>query len=94
MTAFSRIIHRIPPKMASMTADLYPIENVWSIIKNQVSKKTPLKDLKELKKVIKQAWRKLDKDKPMLRRMMASIPKRLEAMVQMGGAQVHREDYP
>ena len=85
---------RIPPGMASMTADLYPIENVWSILKDEVAKQQPLKDVKELKKVIKQAWRKLDRDKPLLKKMMASIPERVKAMVQIGGNQVHKGDYP
>ena len=85
---------RINPGMASMTADLYPIENVWSILKDEVAKQQPLKDVKELKKVIKQAWRKLDRDKPLLKKMMASIPERVKAMVQIGGNQVHKGDYP
>ena len=80
--------------MASMTADLYPIENVWYILKDEVAKQQPLKDVKELKKVIKQAWRKLDRDKPLLKKMMASIPERVKAMVQIGGNQVHKGDYP
>ena len=80
--------------MASVTADLYPIENVWSILKNAVSKKQPLKDVKHLKKVIKQAWKMMDEDKSLQERMMASIPKRVEAMLEIDGDQVHKEDYP
>ena len=79
--------------MASVTADLYPIENVWSILKNAASKKQPFRDVKHLKKVIK-AWKMMDKDKSFLKSMMASIPKRVEAMLEIDGDQVHKEDYP
>ena len=80
--------------MVSVTADLNPTENVWTILKNVVSQKQPLKDVKHLKKVIKQAWKMMDEDKSLLKRMMASIPKRVEAMLKIDGGQVHKEDYP
>ena len=77
---------RISPKMASTTAVLYHIENLWAILKYEVCKKKPIEDLPHLKKVIRTKWKEMDKDKPPLKRMMASIPKRVEAMVELDGA--------
>lgn len=84
---------RIPPKMASCTADLLPIENIWSLIKSDVAKNQPIKDLPHLKRVITKKWRSLNNDKDLLKRMMASLPNRLEAMIRLKGQQVHKEDY-
>ena len=38
--------------MASHTADLYPIENLWSILKDEVAKRAPVKDIGHLKRII------------------------------------------
>ena len=85
--------HRVPPKMASCTADLYPIENVWSILKAEVSKKQPILDVKQLKKIITHKWREMNRDKDLMKRMIGSVPRRVEAMLKLKGNQVHKSDY-
>ena len=51
----------IPQKINSppYSPDLNPIENVWSILKNNVEKSEP-KNLRELKKSINTSWEELD----------------------------------
>ena len=85
--------HRVPPGMASHTADLYPIENLWSILKDEVAKKAPVKDIGHLKRIIAKKWMELNNDKVFLKKMISSVPARVEAMVKLEGAQVHKSDY-
>ena len=85
--------HRVPPGMASHTADLYPIENIWSILKDEVSKKAPVMDIKQLKRILTNKWVELNIDKDFLKKMISSVPARVEAMVRLEGAQVHKSDY-
>ena len=42
-------------------ADIWPIENVWAIMKDRVREKEP-KSKAELKKVISKVWREMDMD--------------------------------
>ena len=85
--------HRIPPGMASHTADLLPIENIWAIIKMNVPKHGPFQSLKQLKTAIRKIWREIDADKPLLQRMMKSCCERCKACIRLEGDQVHKEDY-
>ena len=80
----------VPPKMNSCTADLYPIENVWSILKAEVSKKQPILDVKQLKKIITHKWREMNRDKDLMKRKIGSVPRRVEAMLKLKGDQVHK----
>ena len=73
-------------------ADVLPIENVWSIIKAKVLRKEP-KSKPQLKKVITQVWRQVDSDKPLCRKLMKSIPDRLQAVLDVKGEQIRRSDY-
>ena len=34
---------RVPPNVASKTADIYPIENVWSILKAEAQQHAPIR---------------------------------------------------
>ena len=79
--------------MASHTADLYPIENLWSILKDEVAKKAPVKYIGHLKRIIAKKWMELNNDKVFLKKMISSVPARVEAMVKLEGAQVHKSDY-
>ena len=84
-----RIPHDIQaPKMA----DVWPIENVWSIVKDRVMEKNP-QTKNQLKFVIRQVWREVDRDKAMCRRLIASIPKRLQAVIKVEGDQIRKSDY-
>ena len=65
---------RIPhEKQAPKMADVWPIENVWAILKAKVMEKEP-KSKVQLKKVISKAWQEIDKDKAMCRRLVWSPP--------------------
>ena len=67
--------NRILPKMASHTADLYPVENLWSILKDDVSKNAPIK--RRLKKIISTKSKYIHSNKVFLKIMMSSVPARL-----------------
>ena len=73
-------------------ADVWPIENVWAILKAKVMEKEP-KSKVQLKKVISKAWQEIDKDKAMCRRLVTSIPHMLKAVIQVGGRQIAKEDF-
>ena len=85
----SRIPHdRQAPKMA----DVWPIKNVLAIIKDRVKGKEP-KNKAQLKRIIISVWREIDEDKGMCRRLMQSIPARLEAVISVQGRQIWKADY-
>ena len=85
----SRIPHEIQaPKMA----DIWPIENVWSIVKNRVKANEPKTKL-QLKNTIKSVRREIDGDKDLCKRLMSSIPDRLAAVIAVNGKQIRRSDY-
>ena len=71
----------------SQAADLYPIENHWSILKDEVAKKAPVKDIGHLKRIIAKKWMELNNDKVFLKKMISSVPARVGAMVKLEGAQ-------
>ena len=77
---------------ASKQADIWPIENVWAIVKAKIDK-TETTSLAQLKRKIVSVWREIDADKDLCRRMMASIPARLAAVVRKQGSQITKEDY-
>ena len=85
--------HRLEPKdQANKMADVWPIENIWSIVKTKLDEEE-YNTLDELKSAIKKIWKELNKDKDLLQRMMESIPKRLEAVIKREGEQIHKSDY-
>ena len=73
-------------------ADVWVIENVWAIVKEKVKAAEP-QNKEALRKVISKAWREINADKPLLLRLMSSIPKRLQAVIDKDGAQIRRKDY-
>ena len=85
--------HRVDPAdQASKMADIWPIENVWGIIKAKIDQ-TQTNNLQHLKRKIKSVWKEIDSDKDLCRRLMSSIPKRLAAVVQKQGSQITKDDY-
>ena len=76
------------PKMA----DIWPIENVWSIIKQDLNGKD-LQNVEELRVAIRSSWRRISGDKALCARLISSIPKRLRAVISKKGNQVFKEDY-
>ena len=84
-----RVPHDIQaPKMS----DVWPIENVWGILKDRVKSKDP-KDKKELRKYINSEWRRISNDTSLCIRLMSSLPLRLKAVIKKKGSQIIKEDY-
>ena len=70
---------RIPhEEQAPKMANVWPIKNVWAIVKDSVKTKEP-KSKAQLKRVI-------DADKGLCKRLVMSIPSRLEAVITVGWA--------
>ena len=84
---------RVKPSLqASKMADIYPIENVWSIVKTKLDGRN-IHSLASLKQQIKIVWREIDQDKTLCEKMMKSIPKRLSAVIRRDGYQIFKNDY-
>ena len=77
---------------APKTADIWPVENVWGMIKSKISKKK-CENKDDLKKELVKSWRELDSNKDLCRRLVGSIPKRLEAVVMKSGRQIFKSDH-
>ena len=73
-------------------ADVWPIEQVWAILKEKVMQAAP-RNKAELKRVITRSWREIDQDKEMIWNLISSIPKRLQAVIDVDGRQITKEDY-
>ena len=72
-------------------ADLWPIENVWSIVKQDVSKE-PIKNMQDLKKAISRSWRRIDSDKQLCKKLISSIPVRCKAIISNIGEEITKAD--
>ena len=93
LAACSAFKQRIPhEQQAPKMADVWPIENVWAILKQRVMEKEP-KTKKDLKNVITNVWKEVDRNKELCRSLISSIPKRLKAVIDNGGSQITKEDY-
>ena len=85
--------HRVPHDIqGKKMADVWPIENVWAIVKDQVKVADP-ETKQQLKTAIIRAWKKVHEDKDLCRRLISSIPRRLQAVIRRKGAQVTKDDY-
>ena len=69
-------------------SDVWPIENVWGIVKERVSQQK-CETLAQLKRAIIGAWRSINEDRALVVKLMSSIPVRCRAVVESGGNQVH-----
>ena len=47
----------------------------------------------QLRNAIVQAWRKIDQDKALCQRLMASVPRRFQAVISNNVSQIHKNDY-
>lgn len=65
----------------------FHLENVWGIIKARTAKEKYSND-DEYKMYLDHHWRELSKDKETLKRLMSSIPRRLERIIKNGWAQL------
>ena len=73
-------------------ADVWPIENIWSIIKDKVAAGNP-KTKPQLMKMIIKAWKDISSNKKLCRDLIKSTPTRLEAVIRKEGVQIRKEDY-
>ncbi|CAF4081359.1 unnamed protein product [Rotaria sp. Silwood2] len=80
----------MPMDQASKLDDVWPIENVWSIIRTKLVKKD-YKDLSQVKTEIVKIWKNFDIS--LCFRMMSSIPKRLQAVIKQDGRRVLKSDF-
>ena len=81
-------VHIQAPKMA----DVWPVENLWAILNDRVKKREPQTSDDRCLYIVEE-WIKIDQDKALCRRLMRSIPKRLDAVIKVEGRQIRREDY-
>jgi transposase len=58
----------------SGSPDIWPIENLWPVLKDNIARREP-KSKKDLIRIAKQEWKKLDLD--YLRTLVDSVPRRL-----------------
>ena len=93
LLACSAFPARIPHEnQAPKMADIWPIENVWSIVKDRVKAREP-KNKEQLKNTIKRVWKEIDSDKNLCKKLISSIPDRLGAVIDVGVKQIRRSDY-
>ena len=68
--------------------DLNPIENVWKIMKDNIQKRENFpRTVKELKIALKEEWSNFDMS--VLRRVVDSMPQRIEAVLEANGGPTH-----
>jgi len=76
-----RGIHLLP-YWPSQSPDLNPIENLWSILDNNLKDRRP-QSKAELFQVLQEGWNRLDVD--LLRRLVESMPRRIQAVIDANG---------
>ena len=65
--------------------DLNPIENVWKLLKDNIQKRENFpRTMEELKITLKEEWSKFDVS--ILRDIVDSMPRRIEAVLKVNGA--------
>ncbi|CAF1104925.1 unnamed protein product [Rotaria sordida] len=83
--------HRIDPNdCTSKMADIWPIENIWAIIKEKL-RGMEFQNIRTLKAAINKVWRSIDATT--CKKMMESIPRRMMAVIEKDGSNIHKEDY-
>ena len=63
--------------------DLNPIENLWAALAREVEK-TPCKTMEQLQDVVAAVW--ADASKPLMAGLIASMPRRIAAVIAAGGS--------
>ena len=77
---------------APKIADIWPIENVWAIIKQELDG-IEFQNITSLRAEIRAAWRRTSLNQNLSKQLISSIPKRLEAVIKKKGNQITKEDY-
>ena len=82
---------RIPIKQqAAKMADIWPIENVWGILREKLSG-NDCENVVKLKKQIMKKWQSFTPE--LCHKLMSSIGRRLKAVIKKNGEQVVKKDY-
>ena len=66
---------------------------VYQFVKDKINKFKDIETLKQIERILNRKWRHISNDRNLCRSMIASIPNRITAMIEKGGAQVHKADY-
>ncbi|EWS74075.1 DDE family endonuclease (macronuclear) [Tetrahymena thermophila SB210] len=75
------IVQDYPPA----SPDVNPIENIWSLLKGQITKQAP-SSLQELEKISQKKWMRFNKDRySVLKNLILSFPRRIEEVIQSKG---------
>ena len=61
-------------------ADIWPIENIWAIIKQDLDGQD-FHNVKDLRAGLRAAWRRISIDKNLSKDPISSIPKRIKAII-------------
>ena len=72
-------------------ADIWPIENIWAIIKQDLDGQD-LKNIQDLKAGIRASWRRISNNNTLCKDLISSIPKGLKAVIKKKGNQVVKKD--
>ena len=65
---------------------------IWSLSRESAGDMLDAPEEK-FKKAVIAAWREIDDDKALCRHLMASLPHRLQAVIDKEGRQIQKEDY-
>jgi len=76
---------------AAKLADVWPVKNVWGILQQRVKKREP-ESKEQLRRNILEEWQYIDDDKAMCRKLIESISKRLQAVLDVDGSQTRKKD--
>ncbi|CAF1262097.1 unnamed protein product [Rotaria sordida] len=79
-----------PNDCTSKKADIWPIENIWAIIREKL-RGIEFQNIRTLKAAINKVWRSIDATT--CKKMMESIPRRMMAVIEKDGSNIHKEDY-
>ena len=83
---------RLDPRVqADKCADVWTVENLWAILNEAVKLRQPTPENHWT--VIVEEWQRIDQNKPLIKKLIKSIPKRFEAVVRVNGAQIRSTDY-
>ena len=77
-------------EQSSKMADIWPIENVWAILRQKLSG-NEYENVKDLKQAIIKEWKMFTLE--LCNRLISSICRRLKAVVEKNGNQVVKKDY-
>ena len=68
---------------SAQSPDLNPIENLWSIVKRNLSKNRKIYNKKDLWEAFQEEWNKLGGD--LTKKLISSMPKRIQAVIDARG---------